>query len=128
MTQERDDHPQTLDISAVQRHLRAFSADRDWEQYHTPKNLACALAVEVAELVEVFQWLTAEQSAVVMRDEKLGRAVENELADILQYVIRFADILEIDLDSALWRKLEENADRYPIEKAKGNARKYTEWS
>ena len=100
--------------------VRAFAAARDWEQFHTPKNLAMALAGEAGELLEIFQWLTAEESERVDRH----RAGE-ELADVMIYAIRMADVLDIDLAAAIWAKLEKNAERYPVGKAKGNATKYT---
>jgi len=118
--------PVQLDVSRVQAHLRQFAAERDWEQFHNPKNLVMALAGEVGELTEIFQWLTPEQSATVMRDPRRATCVEHELADILQYVIRLSDLLEIDLDRALWNKLRRNAEQYPVALARGNARKYTE--
>ena len=104
--------------------LRAFAAARDWEQFHTPKNLAMALSVEAAELLEHFQWLTAEQSTRL--DARTRRAVADELADVLLYLTRLADVLGIDLVAAGRRKLRLNARKYPVAKARGNARKYTE--
>lgn len=102
--------------------LRAFAAERDWNQFHTPKNLAMALTGEVGELVEHFQWLSAEQSAALqpgVRDE-----VALEMADVLLYLVRMADVLEIDLEQAAMRKIEINAGRYPAARARGSATKY----
>lgn len=113
----------SLDLDKVAEYLRAFAADRDWEQFHTSKNLAMALAGEAGELLEVFQWLTPEESADVMSDKVRSKALEDELADILQYVIRLADVLGVDLDGALWRKLEENGLRYPVAEVRGSAAK-----
>jgi dCTP diphosphatase len=104
--------------------LREFAKERDWEQFHSPKNLAMALSVEVAEIVEHFQWLTEDQSKNLPND-KLGE-VETELADTLIYLIRLADKLEIDLLAAAQSKIEVNEQKYPVDKAKGNAKKYTE--
>lgn len=104
--------------------LRRFAAARDWEQFHTPKNLAMALSVEAAELLEQFQWLTPEQSKRL--DARHRRAVEEEIADVLLYLTRLADVLEIDALAAARRKMRINARKYPVRRAKGNARKYTE--
>jgi dCTP diphosphatase len=113
-----------MDITALQSRLREFAQARDWEQFHTPKNLAMALAAEAGELLEIFQWLTDEQaSAVTERDEDL-QLVRDELADILIYLVRTADVLHIDLEDAVQGKLRDNERRYPVELAKGNATKY----
>jgi NTP pyrophosphatase (non-canonical NTP hydrolase) len=113
-----------MDINALQSRLRQFAQARDWEQFHTPKNLAMALAAEAGELLEIFQWLTDEQaSAVTERDEDL-QLVRDELADILIYLIRMADVVQIDLEDAVGGKLRDNERRYPVELAKGNATKY----
>jgi NTP pyrophosphatase (non-canonical NTP hydrolase) len=102
--------------------LRRFAAARDWEQFHTPKNLAMALAVEAAELLEQFQWLTPAQSAQL--DARKKRAVEDEIADVLLYLTRLADVLDIDPVAAARRKIRINARKYPVARAKGHARKY----
>lgn len=109
----------------TRRRLREFSAARDWDQFHSPKNLAMALIVEAAELVEHFQWLTEAQSASLSADKRA--AVAEEAADILIFLIRLADKLDVDLDAAVEAKLALNEHRYPPEKARGNARKYTEF-
>lgn len=101
----------SIDVSAVQEFLRKFAEDRDWAHFHTPKNLAMALAAETGELLEIFQWMTPEESA--RPDGMVKQAVGEELADILQYLIRLADMLEIDLKSALWHKLRINEQRFP---------------
>ena len=103
---------------------RTFAEQRDWEQFHSPKNLAMALSVEVAEVVEHFQWLTEEQRRNLPK-EKLEE-VETELADTLIYLIRLADKLEIDLLAAAQSKIEINERKYPVGKAKGSSKKYTE--
>jgi dCTP diphosphatase len=104
--------------------LRDFAAERDWEQFHTPKNLAAALAVEAGEVLEHFQWLTPEQSAALPEAERARVALE--LADVLLYLLRLADRSGIDLERAAWEKLSLNAEKYPADKARGSARKYTE--
>ncbi|MGE4634793.1 MAG: nucleotide pyrophosphohydrolase [Arenicellales bacterium] len=101
-----------------------FASERDWQQFHAPKNLSMALIVEAAELVEHFQWLSERQSEELDHDQRA--AVAEELADILIYTLRLASQMEIDLDSAAWAKLEKNRHKYPVEKARGTARKYTE--
>ena len=103
--------------------LRDFADARDWGQYHTPKNLAMALIGEAAEVVEHFQWRTPEASSALPRDDH--DAVAMELADVLLYLIRLADVMDIDLADAATRKLVLNAERYPVEKARGRADKYT---
>lgn len=108
-------------LDELRLRLRQFAAERDWEQFHTPKNLAAALIVEAAELLEHFQWLTAEQSAQLSPETR--REVEEELADVLLYLTRLADILGVDLLAAAARKIERNAEKYPADEVKGSARK-----
>lgn len=102
--------------------LRRFADERDWSQFHTPKNLAMALIGEAAEVLEHFQWLTPEASASL--SETTRREVSHELADVLLYLVRLADRLEIDLGAAAREKLAINAQRYPADKAFGRADKY----
>ena len=112
------------DLIALTQRLREFADARDWNQFHSPKNLTMALSVEIAEIVEHFQWLTEEQSNQ-LPDKTLDR-VEAELADSFLYLLRLADKLDIDLISAAHRKIEVNEKKYPVAKAKGNATKYTD--
>lgn len=102
--------------------LRAFAAERDWERFHTPKNLAMALSGEAGEVIEHFQWLTPEASAALPDEQQ--EEVAMELADVLLYLVRLADVLDIDLAAAAQRKLSINAGRYPVEKARGRSEKY----
>jgi NTP pyrophosphatase (non-canonical NTP hydrolase) len=104
--------------------LRRFAAERDWEPFHTPKSLACALAVEAAELLEPFQWLSEAQSSVL--PPQTLHHVREEMADVLLYLIRIADKLGVDLAAAAREKMVRNAERYPVAKARGTSRKYTE--
>lgn len=104
--------------------LRAFAAARDWEQFHSPRNLATALAVEAAELLEPFQWLTDEQGRNLPPATRA--AVEEELADVLLYLVRLADQLDVDLAAAARAKIVRNGEKYPVEKARGSSRKYDE--
>ncbi|MFE5584063.1 nucleotide pyrophosphohydrolase [Kitasatospora sp. NPDC056531] len=101
-------------------------AERDWEQFHTPKNLAMALSGEVGELLELFQWLTPEQSSAVMADPGRAQRVREEAADVLAYLLRFSDVLGIDLEQALIEKIAANRAKYPVHLARGRADKYTE--
>ncbi len=109
------------DLTMLRDKLRAFAAERDWEQFHSPKNLSMALMVEAAELMEHFQWLTEAQSAELPPDDR--QAVGEELADILLYLVRLSDRLGIDLRAAALHKLEKNAARYPAEQVRGSAKK-----
>ena len=115
-----------MNIEQVQQQLRVFAQERDWEQFHTPKNLASALAVEASELLEVFQWLTDSQSIAIKGDVARMRKVEEEMADVTLYLLRLADVLSLDLQKAVDRKLSLNAEKYPVGKARGNAKKYNE--
>lgn len=112
------------DLDALRDALRAFARARDWEQFHTPKNLAMALSVEAAELVEIFQWLTPDESAALSVEARDAAAAE--IADVLLYLVRLADVLGIDPAEAARRKLALNEARYPADKARGSARKYTD--
>ena len=112
------------DLDTLTRRLREFADARDWEQFHSPKNLTMALSVEVAEIVEHFQWLSEEQSNDL--PEQTLDKVEAELADTLLYLVRLADKLDIDLLDAARRKIEINEQKYPVEKSRGNAKKYTD--
>lgn len=112
-------------LRALRDRLRQFAAERDWDQFHSPKNLAMALSVEVAELMEHFQWVTDADSRTVP-PEKRDR-IREEVADVFLYLIRLADKLEIDLAAAAADKIALNASKYPIQKARGNAKKYTDF-
>jgi len=112
-------------LDTLKEILKNFARERDWEQFHSPKNLSMALIVEAAELCEHFQWLT-EQESLNLGQEKLAR-VSEELADILIYLIRLADRLGIDLIKETYKKIEINEQKYPAQKVKGRANKYTEY-
>jgi NTP pyrophosphatase (non-canonical NTP hydrolase) len=113
------------DLTDLRDRLRAFAAARDWEQFHSPKNLAMALVAEAAELVEHFQWLTEDQSRGL--DPAKKDEVAFELADVLAYLVRIADKLDIDLLAAATAKLAHNEQRYPADRVRGSARKYDEY-
>jgi dCTP diphosphatase len=110
-------------LNALRDALRQFAAERDWDQFHSPKNLSMALSVEVAELVEHMQWLTEEQSQNL--PDKTHQEVTEELADTLMYLVRIADKLDVDLLAAASQKLVQNHKAYPAEKVRGSAKKYT---
>ena len=110
-------------IAELTERVRAFAQERDWEQFHTPKNLAMALAGEVGELLAEMQWLTPEQSAAVMTDENLGPRVRAELGDVTIYLVRLADVLGVDLIQAASNKLADSGRRYTVEAAHGSAAK-----
>jgi len=112
------------ELAGLRDALRRFAAERDWEQFHTPRNLATALSVEAAELLEPFQWLTDEQSRELSTEARA--AVEQEMADVLLYLVRLADKLGVDLEQAARAKIELNAQKYPVERARGSSRKYDE--
>ncbi|WP_084328066.1 DUF429 domain-containing protein [Intrasporangium oryzae] len=111
-----------MDTDVWQARIRAFADEREWDVFHTPKNLAMALSVEVAELVEIFQWLTPEESAAVMAGER-RQDVLDEVADVMTYLLRLVDVLGIDLDAALESKGARNAVRYPVESSRGSSAK-----
>ena len=111
-------------MESLREQLRDFAVARDWDQFHSPKNLAMALSAEAGELLETFQWLTEEQSRRPA-PEALA-AASDEVADVLLYLVRLADKLGIDLIAAANRKLVANAAKYPVDKARGNSKKYTE--
>ena len=111
-----------LDLKA---RLRDFATERDWEQFHSPKNLAMALIVEAGELVEHFQWLTEDQSQQLPPDTRAK--IEEELADVLLYLVRLADRLDVDLEKAALAKIDRNAQKYPADKVRSSAKKYTDY-
>jgi dCTP diphosphatase len=112
------------ELESLREQLREFAAARDWDRFHSPKNLAMALSVEAAELLEIFQWLTEQQSRT-LAPEVLA-AASDEVADVLLYLIRLSDKLGIDPIAEANRKLLANARKYPADKARGNSKKYTE--
>lgn len=113
--------PQESDLRMLTEQLRAFAEAREWEQFHTPKNLVMSVAIEAAELMEPMQWLTAEEVEALKDDaaerEELGR----EIADVAIYLLRLADVMGIDIGSAIARKIEENEERFPVDVVRGRA-------
>lgn len=116
--------PESTGLSDLRDRLRLFAAERDWEQFHSPKNLASALIVEAGELLEIFQWLSQKDSRRLSANRK--EKAREELADVLLYLVRLADKLDIDLVEAARLKIDANAKKYPIAKARGRSVKYTE--
>jgi NTP pyrophosphatase (non-canonical NTP hydrolase) len=115
-----------MSIDVLQAKLRDFAGKRDWEQFHTPKNLVMALAGEVGELAAIFQWLSPDESADATADRTRAERVRDEMADVFAYLLRLADVLGVDLEGALEAKITKNARKYPVELARGSARKYTD--
>ena len=112
-------------LSSLRDKLREFARERDWDQFHTPKNLAMALAVEAAELMEHFQWLGSDESSKLDADARAK--VAEEIGDVLIYLVRLADRLGIDPLRAAEEKLEQNRRKYPADVVRGKAKKYTEY-
>ena len=115
---------QTTTLEEVKAAIAAFAAERDWQQFHDPKNLVMALTSEACELAEHFRWVTNEESHGTAVDQENAEAVANELADVVMFAFEFASVCGIDIVSAISAKLEINAARYPVAKAKGSSRKY----
>lgn len=112
-----------VDLSALTSQLRKFAVEREWEQFHSPKNLAMALTGEVGELVEIFQWMTEADSLRATAEPERAQAIAAEMADVLFYLVRMADILGIDLNEAAKSKLAFNARKYPAELSRGSSQK-----
>ena len=113
-------------IGEIKGRVLAFAQERDWEQFHAPKNLSMALAAEAGELMEHFLWATPEASRGVTEDAAKRQQIEEELADVVIYAIQFANMTGIDLSASIERKMAANAAKYPVEKSKGRSDKYTE--
>lgn len=114
-----------MQTKTIQKQLRQFAKQRDWDQFHNPKNLATALVCEAAELAEIFQWMTPAQAARCMNDPATAASLQHEIADVQIYLLRLADKLGINLDKAIREKIKINAAKYPVSLAKGNAVKYS---
>jgi NTP pyrophosphatase (non-canonical NTP hydrolase) len=113
-----------MNIKKIQKQLSDFADERDWNQFHNPKNLAMALSVEASELVEIFQWLTPEQAEEIMSTNE-SEHVKEEIADVMIYLIRLADKLNVDLEDAVADKIIKNGEKYPIDTSKGSTTKRT---
>lgn len=113
------------DLEAVRDRLRKFSEERDWNQFHSPKNLSMALSVEASELLECFQWLTEEQSRTLSAEQIA--AITDEIADVQLYLILLADKVGVDIGLAVNQKISKNEEKYPTDKVKGSSRKYNKY-
>lgn len=113
------------DLETMRQRMRQFAEARDWDQFHSPKNLSMALSVEVSELVECFQWLTEEQSCALNTEQLV--AVSDEIADVQLYLVRLADKVGVDIGVAVEEKMAKNEAKYPADKVRGSSKKYTEY-
>ena len=113
-----------MNIKKIQKQLSDFADERDWNQFHNPKNLAMALSVEASELVEIFQWLTPEQAEEIMSTNE-NEHVKEEIADVMIYLIRLADKLNVDLEDVVADKIVKNGEKYPVDTSKGSTTKRT---
>ena len=116
-----------MDLEKIKIALRKFAKERDWEQYHNPKNLATALSVEASELLEIFQW-SNDSGFSEINDPKKRKKIEKEIADIFNYLLKLVDILNMDLEKEALEKIKENGEKYPIELFKGKSVKYSEFN
>ena len=117
-----------LDIDQLKSILSSFAKIREWEKFHSPKNLSMAIAGEAGELLEIFQWITEQQSIDIKDNTLIREEISYELADIILYIIQMASQLNINLSKAIFKKIKINNKKYPINKVKGSAKKYTEYS
>ena len=114
-------------IHELKEKVKAFCDERDWDQFHNAKELAVALSIEASELLEIFRWKSPEEVGALFKDEKKKENIEDEMADILYFLVRIAQMYDLDLSEALDKKMEKNAQKYPIEKSKGSNKKYNEF-
>ncbi len=114
-------------LEQIREEIKEFIKERDWEQFHSPKNISMSIAIEAAELMEHFQWLTEEQSKKLLKDKQKRRAIEDELADIAIFILDFCNLCNIDLEEIIEMKLKKTAEKYPAEIVKGKAHKYTHY-
>ncbi|HVU33059.1 MAG TPA: nucleotide pyrophosphohydrolase [Opitutaceae bacterium] len=119
-------HDSVTTIEQIKQHVLAFAREREWEQFHSPKNLSMALAAESGELMEHFLWCTPEQSQAVVADPAKRGKIADELADVVIYALEFANATGLDVAASIEAKMRANAQKYPVEKARGRADKYTE--
>ena len=112
-----------MNIEEIQKRLRTFAADRDWEKFHSPKNLTMALSVEVAELVEIFQWSNSGGLEEI-ENPNIRKNIKEELADIFIYLLKISDKLNLDIEKTIHQKIEKNEKKYPIDKSFGSSKKY----
>lgn len=116
-----------IDLNRLNQDIEQFVKDRDWDKFHSVKNLSMALSVECSELVEIFQWLSEEESNQIKQNPKVLSKVEDEVADVFVYLLGILNKTDIDLESAVRNKMKKNAEKYPIELSRGNSKKYDEY-
>lgn len=116
-----------LDLEKLSSELRKFVEEREWDQFHSVKNLSMALSVEVSELMEILQWMSEEDSNKMASNKKLMTKVEEEVADIFIYLMRIVNKLDIDLELVTYAKMKKNSEKYPVELARGNSKKYSDF-
>ncbi|MCH1495514.1 MAG: nucleotide pyrophosphohydrolase [Rubripirellula sp.] len=126
MASSRFQGDEVTTVNHLKDRVKEFISDRDWGQFHDPKNVSMALASEVGELLDLFRWVRSEDSFQVLEDDETRDAVRMEIADIAMFLVDFASICNIDLTTAIDEKMQINASRYPVEQAKGVSKKYTE--
>jgi NTP pyrophosphatase (non-canonical NTP hydrolase) len=117
--------PNKITLRQIKNRIKKFVKERDWQKYHSPKNISMSIAIEAAELMEHFQWLTIEQSKKLLKDKDKRKEIEDELADIAIYILDFCNTFDIDIEKSILNKLAKTAQNYPIHLAKSKARKYT---
>lgn len=115
-----------ITIAQIKKELENFSKERDWKKYHTPKDLAISISIEAGELLENFQWLTDEEITQVLKNPKKFHQIKTELADVFAYAFTLSNRLDIDVSEAIFDKINENKQKYPVDKIKGKYRKYSE--
>jgi len=115
-----------ITIEELKKLVISFRDERCWKKYHNPKDLAISMSIEAAELLEIFQWKTAEEIETLLKNNEKYQKVCEELADIIIYCLDLADAINVDVSKIVRKKLEHNRKKYPVEKAKGSAKKYTE--
>ena len=113
-----------MNSEKIKSRLRKFAKDRDWNQFHTLKNVACSISIEASELLEIFQW--KEINSVDLKDPNLKERISDEVADIMLYLIRFSDMANLNLEEICISKIKKNQKKYPVRLSKGNSKKYTE--
>ncbi len=115
-----------VNLEALTQKINAFAVERDWDQFHSIKNLSMALSVEASELLEIFQWMTEKDSNLIVPETKNYQKVKEEVADIFIYLLRIAGKMNLDLEKIALEKLKANGEKYPVELARGNSKKYNE--
>lgn len=116
-----------MDLKRLRNEVDQFALERDWDQFHSVKNLAMALAVESSELLEIFQWMSENESNAILNNPLKLEKVEDEVADVFVYLLRLSGKLNIDIETAVIKKMAKNAHKYPIDLSKGNSKKYNEF-